>query len=82
MTKGFTLVAAVCFGAVLGACVRDVVSVARAQPEAMGGARYQYKVVGPSMSIGGMQEDLDSMSAQGWRFVAAIGTAPVFERAR
>ena len=84
MKKGITLAAAVCFGAAFGACVRSVVSDARAQPAA--GGALQYKVVGFSMSQGGYEEDLNKMAAEGWRFVGPIpiqgGSHLVFERAR
>ena len=69
MKKGFAALAAVCFGAVLGACVRDVVGAARAQD---GATRYQ--VIGMSIGAGGYEDDLNKMTAQGWHFV---GTIPV-----
>ncbi len=84
MRKGLTLVAALCFGAAFGACVRNVVSDARAQPV---GGRVEYKVVGGSMSAGGYEEDLNKFTAEGWRFVAPLpagnGNAGlIFERTR
>ncbi|MBS1149980.1 MAG: hypothetical protein H6Q89_1678 [Myxococcaceae bacterium] len=84
MNKGITLVAAVCFGAAFGACVRNVVSEARAQPV---GQRLEYKVLGASMGGGGYEEDLNKMAAEGWRYNGPIplGNANsllVFERSR
>ena len=84
MSKGMTLVAAVCFGAFLGACVRSVVADARAQPV---GARREYKVVGASMSQSGYEEDLNKMSSEGWTYSGnlPLGNANpllVFERNR
>jgi hypothetical protein len=83
MNKGITLAAAVCLGAFLGACVRNVVSEARAQPV---GGRLEYKIVGGSMSIGGYEEDLNKMAAEGWRFVGPLpvqgGSHLIFERQR
>lgn len=85
MKKGFSLLAAVCFGAVIGACARNVVSDARAQPVTAG--RVEYKVVGPSMGISGYEEDLNKMSAEGWRYTGPLpagagNPALVFERSR
>ena len=83
MKKGITLAAAVCFGAAFGACVRNVVSDARAQPV---GSRPEYKVVGASLMASGYEKDLNEMAAEGWRFVGPIpannGSHLVFERAR
>ena len=84
MKKGLTLVAAVCFGAAFGACVRNVVSDARAQPV---GVRLEYKVVGASMGSSGYEEDLNKMAAEGWRLHSPLplGNANsllVFERSR
>ncbi len=72
MKKGITIVAAVCFGAAFGACVRNVVSDARAQPSA-GGTRLEYKVVGASMSASGYEKDLNEAAAEGWRYSGSIG---------
>ena len=84
MKKGITLVAAVCFGAAFGACVRNVVSDASAQPV---GGRFEYKVLGASMGAGGYEEDLNKMAAEGWRYSSALplGNANsllVFERSK
>ena len=68
MKRGFTLLAAVCFGAGLGACVRGVVSDARAQVA----GQHQYKVVGASFGASGYEEDLNKMAAEGWHYVGAI----------
>jgi hypothetical protein len=69
MKQGLTLLAAVCFGAGFGACVRGVV-VNDAHAQAAG--TRQYKVVGASFGAGGYEEDLNKMSAEGWRYVGAI----------
>ncbi len=83
MKKGITLAAAVCLGAFFGACVRNVVGEARAQPV---GGRLEYKIIGGSMTIGGYEEDLNKMAAEGWRFVGPLpvqgGSHLIFERQR
>jgi hypothetical protein len=84
MNKGMALVAAVCFGAALGACVRNVVSDARAQSS---GPRFEYIVVGGSMSTGGYEEDLNKMGAIGWRYVGSLSSpsandAMILERSK
>lgn len=85
-TNGWAIVAAVCFGAFLGACARNVISDARADAPVTAG-RVEYKVVGASMGIGGYEEDLNKMAAEGWRYTGTLpfgqaNPALVFERSR
>ncbi len=80
------LLAAVCFGAFLGACARNVISDARADGPVTAG-RVEYKVLGASMGTSGYEEDLNKMSAEGWRYTGPLPTgagnpALVFERSR
>lgn len=86
-TNGWALLAAVCFGAFLGACARNVIADANAQTGAVTAGAVEYKVVGASMGIGGYEEDLNKMAAQGWRYTGTLpfgqaNPALVFERAR
>jgi hypothetical protein len=78
-----TLVSVLCIGIAIGACAREVVRAAVPSTAAAAPAG-RYTVVGPSMSIGGYEEDLNKYASEGWRYVGPLpvgnSSALVFER--
>lgn len=89
-TPIWTLIA-LCAGIVLGVAFgapiyRTLVSPALAQEAPPPAPKpHIYKIVDPSMRMGGYEEDLNKMTAQGWHFVAPLplannNSALIFER--